>query len=72
MDSTYTIPHCEKTSLTPCLNVPEYATSLFSASNTVTFVTSVSVALGWRATRLRTVADADVADGKKGGEMMTR
>lgn len=54
------------------MNVPEYATSLFSASNTVTFVTSVSVALGWRATRLRTVADAEVADGKKGGEMMTR
>jgi hypothetical protein len=38
----------------------------------VTFAISVSPGLGDRATKLRTVADAEDADGMKGGETMTR
>ena len=69
---TNIFPHCEIISRTPCLNVPENATSLFSGSKTVTLVTSLSVAFAERATRLRTVTDVEEAVGKKGGETMTR
>lgn len=65
-------PHCEIISRTPCLKVPENATSLFSGSKTVTLVTSLSVAFVERATRLRTVAEVEEAVGKNGGETMTR
>lgn len=65
-------PHCETTSRTPCTKVPENATSLFSGSKTVTFAISV---FGWGcalATKFLTVAEADVAVGVKGGEMITK
>jgi len=65
-------PHCETTSRTPCTNVPENATSLFSGSKTVTFVISV-FGCGWPlATKFLTVAEADVAVGVNGGEMITK
>ena len=51
-------------------NVPEYSTSLFSRSNTVTLVISLA-ASGARATKFRTVAEAE-ALGMKGEEMMIR
>ena len=38
----------------------------------VTLVTSLSVAFGESATKLRTVTEAEEAVGKKGGETMTR
>ena len=69
---TYICPHCEIISRTPCLKVPENATSLFSGSKTVTLVTSLSVAFADWATKLRTVTEVDEAVGKKGGETMTR
>ena len=65
-------PHCEMISRTPCLKVPENATSLFSGSKTVTLVTSLSVALGESATRFRTVTEVEEAVGKNGGETITR
>jgi hypothetical protein len=59
-------------SRTSWAKVPEYATYLFSGSNTTTLVMSVSPGLGVRATKFRTVADAADAVGTKGGETMTR
>jgi len=53
------------------VNVPEYATSLFSGSKTVTFVMSESLGLTERATKFLTVADAAEAVGINGGETMT-
>jgi len=65
-------PHCETTSRTPCGNVPENATSLFSGSKTVTFAMSVFACVCPLATKFLTVAEADVAVGVNGGEMMTK
>lgn len=61
----------EKTSRIPS-EVPVYATSLFSRSNTTTFVISVLSALIFTEAKLRIVADAADADGVNGGETMTR
>ena len=72
MVRTNICPHCKIFSRTPCLKVPENAISLFFGLKTVTLVTSVSVAFAESATRLRTVAEAEDAVGKKGGETMTR
>lgn len=65
-------PHCETTSRTPCGKVPEYATSLFSGSKTVTFAISVFGGGCPLATKFLTVAEADVAVGVNGGEMITK
>jgi hypothetical protein len=52
--------------------VPEYATSLFSKSNTVTLVISLPAARSFIRAKLRTVAEAEEALGTKGGETITR
>lgn len=57
-------------SRTPWVKVPLYPTILFSGSNTATLVMSVSV--GLRAAKLRTVRKAAEAVGVMGGETITR
>lgn len=57
----------------PPTNVSEKATNLFSRSKTVSFATSaLSGRAGLFATKLRTVAEAELPVGWKGGETMTR